>query len=293
MFSIIIPTFNRENLILKALNSIQQQNYKNYEIIVVDDCSTDNTLSLIKNLNIINLKIISLKKNQGPGFARNEGIKFAKGEWIMFLDSDDVFLDNKFDEILKIKNFDKYQFIVHDNIIKNSQTNMSKIIRNGTFIKILQYHMLNYQNEISLSSSLIKKKFIIDNKLFFPIQKKFIGVEDYIFWFNILTRTSNGLFLKKILSCNFINNDNLSKFYNTNLILLKKNAYAVQYMAKNLNKNFNKKKYLLLHALIKLISNKKHIFVIKIIKKRLYLTLVVFLNFFLLKFFKFLYGFRI
>ena len=85
--SVIIPTFNRENFVVKAIDSVLRQTYEEYEIIVVDDGSTDNTNKRLKNYKH-NLRYI-YQENAGVSAARNTGIKNANGEWIAFLDSDD------------------------------------------------------------------------------------------------------------------------------------------------------------------------------------------------------------
>lgn len=93
--SVIIPTYNREKLLPKAIDSIKKQTFQDFEIIIVDDASTDNTESLIKNLNDNRIKYYKLEKNSGQCIARNYGIKRAKGEFIAFLDSDDEWLPEK------------------------------------------------------------------------------------------------------------------------------------------------------------------------------------------------------
>lgn len=86
-FSIIIPAYNAENEIERALESVKKQTYRNYEIIVVDDCSTDGTSEILKKRNDIIL--ISNKVNSRAGASRNKGLDKATGEYIVFLDSDD------------------------------------------------------------------------------------------------------------------------------------------------------------------------------------------------------------
>ena len=100
--SVIIPVFNRESYIEKCLKNVCIQTLKEIEIICVNDCSTDNTLSVLKRcrLNDNRIKIISLKKNSGSGPARNVGMKKAKGEFIAFMDSDDFYPSNDVLEIL-------------------------------------------------------------------------------------------------------------------------------------------------------------------------------------------------
>ncbi|HUD06423.1 MAG TPA: glycosyltransferase family A protein [Candidatus Saccharimonadales bacterium] len=96
--SIIMPTFNRAYTIKDAINSIVDQSYKNWELIVVDDGSTDNTKSLINSIGDERIKYLS-QHNQGPAVARNFGISEAKGKWIAYLDSDNEFL-SKYLEVM-------------------------------------------------------------------------------------------------------------------------------------------------------------------------------------------------
>lgn len=87
-FSIIIPAYNCEDLVSKCLDSILNQTYKNFEIIVIDDCSTDNTLNILKTYNNY-IKIFSTAKNSRQGVARNIGLDNCSGDYILFVDSDD------------------------------------------------------------------------------------------------------------------------------------------------------------------------------------------------------------
>lgn len=91
LVSVIVPVYNVEQYLDECLNSICQQTYENLEIIVVEDCSTDNSLNtLIKYLEDSRVKLIQHEKNSGLSAARNTGIDAAKGDYIMFVDSDDL-----------------------------------------------------------------------------------------------------------------------------------------------------------------------------------------------------------
>ena len=87
--SIIIPMYNSEKYILDCLNSIINQTYRNIEVIVVDDCSTDNSVKLVKSLKDERIKLIKQKKNKGVSKARNKGVYNSTGSYLCFLDSDD------------------------------------------------------------------------------------------------------------------------------------------------------------------------------------------------------------
>lgn len=98
LFSIIIPAFNAETYLSCTIQSILDQNFQQneFEIIVVDDCSTDSTCAIVESLQTIapNITLIKHYHNKRQGGARNTGIDTAKGEWIIFVDADDVWLGN-------------------------------------------------------------------------------------------------------------------------------------------------------------------------------------------------------
>ena len=93
--SVIIPTYNRADRILKAISSVLSQTYPVEEVIVVDDCSKDNTQDVIKGIKDERVKYYCLEKNGGAGAARNFGVQKAKGDLIAFHDSDDIWVENK------------------------------------------------------------------------------------------------------------------------------------------------------------------------------------------------------
>jgi len=94
LVTVIIPCYNAENHIIDTLNSVIHQTYKNLEIIVVDDNSTDNTLNLLNSIKDDRLKII-INTKKGAASARNQGIKICKGKYVQFLDADDILSLNK------------------------------------------------------------------------------------------------------------------------------------------------------------------------------------------------------
>src|SRR4030042_1780272 len=91
-FSIIIPIYNRERFIARAINSCLKQDFEDFEIIVVDDGSTDKSVDVVKGYTDTRIKLICHEVNRGVGPARNTVVKLATGEWVVFLDSDDELL---------------------------------------------------------------------------------------------------------------------------------------------------------------------------------------------------------
>lgn len=91
LISIIIPCYNAEKYIKECIESISSQKFKNFEILCFDDCSSDNTLQILKNMSSLDkrIKVFSSTSKMYPGALRNKGIENAKGEWLLFCDSDD------------------------------------------------------------------------------------------------------------------------------------------------------------------------------------------------------------
>lgn len=125
-FSIIVPTYNREEYIIKCIDSILDQTYDNFEAIIIDDGSTDNTDNLVKKYHDKRIKYFK-NTNHGIGYSRNFGLNKAKGDYIFFLDSDDYLEENMLENTLKeIKNHDilifnyKEIFEIDNHILLNS-----------------------------------------------------------------------------------------------------------------------------------------------------------------------------
>lgn len=98
--SIIIPTYNESGVILNCINSLHKQSFRDFEIVVVDDGSTDNTFIKLNSLKLSNLKVIN-QNHQGPGAGRNLGVKHSKGEILVFVDSDMTFDRNFLKMLIK------------------------------------------------------------------------------------------------------------------------------------------------------------------------------------------------
>ncbi len=108
-FSIILPTYNRAHTLSKAINSIHQQTFRNWELIIIDDGSTDNTKNVVENYLLIDQRIKYLFQiNSERSAARNKGIEIANGEWICFLDSDSIYTKERL--------FNIYNFIENKNL---------------------------------------------------------------------------------------------------------------------------------------------------------------------------------
>jgi glycosyltransferase involved in cell wall biosynthesis len=125
-FSIIIPTYNRAYLLSKAIESVIGQTFTNWELLIIDDGSTDNTNELVKSFTDSRIRYI-WQENQERSAARNNGIKQAKGDYICFLDSDDYFLQNHLEVFyadIENKKFPVAMFYIQPAIIQTRPYNV-------------------------------------------------------------------------------------------------------------------------------------------------------------------------
>lgn len=100
--SIIIPTYNRSKTIKRSINSVLYQTYDDFEIIVIDDGSSDGTDKVIKEFNDSRIKYVRHELNRGASAARNTGIKLSRGKYIAFQDSDDVWVPDKLEKQMNV-----------------------------------------------------------------------------------------------------------------------------------------------------------------------------------------------
>lgn len=206
--SFVIPVYNVEKYIPKTLNSLLFQTEKDFEIIVVDDGSTDNTYQVAKeilqNSDFQNYKILR-KPNGGVSSARNVGIKEAKGKYIIFLDGDDYVAPELVEEILKVppKLVDvilwKYLDVDESsNIVFNpfSENLLKEGINDSLYI--LERTLIERNFWIWIGSIAFSKELIIQNNLFYN-EKHSVG-EDQEFTYKCLIKAKRVLFIDKSLS---------------------------------------------------------------------------------------------
>lgn len=112
LVSIITPAYNSEKFIADTIMSVLNQTYQNWEMIVVDDCSTDKTAEIVLSIQKEDNRIRYIKNgsNRGVAFSRNVALKSAKGKWIAFLDSDDVWHPEKLEKQIEFMNRNNYHF---------------------------------------------------------------------------------------------------------------------------------------------------------------------------------------
>ena len=212
LFSVIITTHNSSQYIDRTIKSVIKQNFRNYEIILVDDCSDDNTVNLVKNNYGNTLKIFSTKRNfGGPAQSRNIGIQNSSGTWISFLDGDDYWFQNRLKHFNNLILANQTCDVFCSNELLFNTNNKKKIrIYHGPSTDNFFKNLLINGNKLSPSATIVKKKFLLDRSIFFDEDKNLIGVEDYDFWLNLSKNKARFFFTNKILNIYIIHEENIT-----------------------------------------------------------------------------------
>lgn len=182
-FSLIIPTYNRAGFILKTLQSVLNQTCKDFEIIIVDDGSTDNTQELISTVGDSRIKYF--KKQHGErAAARNFGIERAAGDYITFLDSDDLLYPHHFEEAFNlIQKYNHPEWLHSGYEIRNEK---GKILRQQNKRRGSINKSLITGNHLSCLGIFVRKDIAIENK--FNEDRDIIGSEDYELWLRLAAK---------------------------------------------------------------------------------------------------------
>lgn len=196
--SVIIPTYNRAHLIGRAIKSVLNQTYQDFEIIVVDDGSTDSTEEVIKEFQKKDkrIKYVKHKKNKGEGAARNTGIKISKSPFIAFQDSDDESFPQRLEKQIKVfENESQKIGIVYSDMILIDKEEKKHYFKSPEFTpkdqfiykKALDYGILN----IGIGTSLVRKScfevagFFDDKIPYFVDAEFFIRLSKYFYFYHI------------------------------------------------------------------------------------------------------------
>ena len=181
-FTIITPSYNSEQYIDETIKSVISQTYQNWELIIIDDDSSDNSVRIIENYVKKDNRIILIKlsNNRGPAIARNTGITLAKGRYIAFLDSDDIWLPEKLSKQLHLLNIRDLPFTCSAyNVINESGEIVSKFIPP----KQISYNSMLKTSSIGCSTVVYDTWKL--GKLFMPnLQKQ----QDYVLWLTLIKK---------------------------------------------------------------------------------------------------------
>ena len=211
--SIIIPFYNGESHVKTCLNSLVKQDFdKPFEIIMINDSSTDDGMNIIKMHNISNLSLYSMAQNSGPAAARNLGIKMAKGKYIFFHDIDDTLDSNILTTLYDAAIEKDCDLVFCDRrYIENSQNQTNNIFsyptdryfKNSDIVDEMKkrwYDPLRQNGITDFTGRLIRRSIIINNKVFFEESLRYM--EDETFVWCLLGYIKNAIYIRKQL-CSF------------------------------------------------------------------------------------------
>lgn len=227
-FSFIIPAYNSEKYIEKCIISIISQNIENYEIIVINDGSSDNTLSIVEKIKKEHSEIhIINQKNYGVSYSRNVGLKKAIGDYILFVDSDDFIEKDSLSDIEKIIQkyhnpdiikFSYYLINKYNKKLYNYSVTRNAIIEKKDYIEKIYPHIIDTFDLSGVCSTLFSKKII--KNLYFNSKIKY--GEDMLFM-NQALKNSDTIVFSDITMYNYYENINSA----TNVIDYKKNIKQI------------------------------------------------------------------
>ncbi len=193
--SVIMPVFNSSQYIEEAVNSVLTQSYEKLELLIIDDGSTDNTLSMAKKMNKLDsrIRIVESCANEGVAQARNKGLREAKGEYIAFLDSDDLWSQDK----LKAQ----IAFLKKDSKVDICFSEYSRIKSDGQIITERvtvplegNYQSLLKHNYIPMLTSIVRKAALGGAEF------HSVGHEDYLFWLTLLKKPLTAKSIPQVLA---------------------------------------------------------------------------------------------
>ena len=212
MISVIIPVYNVENYIPVCINSVLKQTYQDFEVICIDDASTDSSLEILEYFakKDSRIKILKNDSNNGPGYSRNRGLDVAQGNYISFLDGDDWFSPNTFETLIKKIEQDNLDLLLFKNIVYYEDS------QEFGFEEYYDMEFMNkFENQVFNHWDLDKTKFFEIsnapwNKLYL---KSFLDENNIIFPNENLIHEDNPFFYKVIISAKRISI--INKYFHT------------------------------------------------------------------------------
>lgn len=181
MVSVIIPLYNAEKYIAETIESVLQQTYQNFEVIVIDDCGTDHSVEIVKRYKDERIKIFHNERNMGIAYSRNRGLKESSGEYIALLDNDDVAINTRLEKQVAFLQEHPEIDVVSGNaqwIDENGKVvrDTIDVIEDPLYIKmILMFRNIYNNSEMTFRKSLVETYHI-------EYSDGCLGMEDFWFW---------------------------------------------------------------------------------------------------------------
>ena len=211
LVSVVIPTYNHARYLRRALQSVIDQTYTNWEAIVIDNHSKDSTDEIMASFADPRITYLKIHNNGVIAASRNAGIREAKGEWIAFLDSDDWWTADKLKACCESIN-DKVDLIYHDLKIISDQPRFlrPKIIKSWQVKPLVLIDLMARGNAIATSSAVVRKK-LLQQLNGMSENADIVAAEDYNTWLRIAQLTNKFKYVSKKLGFYQLHNQGISQ----------------------------------------------------------------------------------
>ena len=208
LVSIIIPNYNKEEFLSSCIQSVLNQTYKNFEIIIIDNFSSDKSLSVVKNFIDPRINLFQFQNNGIIAASRNFGIKKSNGKYLAFLDSDDYWMKDKLYKSVKVleKGAD---FIYHDCIIFSGNLKKRRITKSRSLEKPIKEDLIFNRNDIVTSSVVLRKELFISISNFSE-NINLIAIEDFDAWIRFSLISNKFVYLPIPLCYLYVGTSNTS-----------------------------------------------------------------------------------
>ena len=219
--SVIIPTYNRAKVLKRCLNSLREQTFKNFDVFVCDDGSTDETRSVVEDFNDhLNINWLYCENFGGPAKPRNMGIYASTSKYIAFLDADDWGFPTKLE--ISFYHLNKgYEFVYHDlKVVSENGKNPNKVsFMLARDLKEPVFEDLLKNGNGIVNSSVVTKRNLMLKINGFSENKNLIATEDYDAWLRLSKLNIKFLKIKSVLGCYCLGDDNISSSKKTSIFI--------------------------------------------------------------------------
>lgn len=196
LVSIVIPTYNHAPMLQRALATVIEQTYQNWNAIVVNNFSTDNTLEVVAKFNDPRIQCVNFRNNGVIGASRNEGIKIATGEYVAFLDSDDTWFPTKVEK--SVSSLENGSDLVCHAEYWIDESGKSRLVTYGPSEAATHHNLIYKGNRISTSATMVRAT-LLKEVNGFDTSPELISTEDYDLWIRLAAKSNKFAFIDEPL----------------------------------------------------------------------------------------------
>lgn len=207
LVSIVIPTYNHAPMLQRALSTVVKQTYQNWNAIVVNNFSTDNTLEIVAAFNDPRIQVVNFRNNGVIGASRNEGIALSTGTYVAFLDSDDTWVPSKLEKCVEI--LESGSDLVCHAEFWIDESGKSRLVAYGPSEAATHRNLIYKGNRISTSATVVRTA-LLKEVHGFDVSPELISTEDYDLWIRLAAKSDKFAFISEPLGKYHRHDNNVS-----------------------------------------------------------------------------------